>query len=601
MNRFHKIQTALLLTASACLLFSACAKSGKNVSSANRVVIHNLSDFESLNPFNSTDANSTYAEEQIFDRLIHINPKTLEYNIPWLAEAMPEESADHMTFDFKIRKDIKWADGKPLTGDDVIFSLKALKNPLNTSSAQKRTYVDYIHSAEFIDGDHFRVRFKMAKPYFLVMQAGFGDVFYILPKHIFDPKGLTDQYSWDDIASIVEKPKPVELDSAKIATLHFNPIMQEFATEFTATETGRTKQYLQGSGPYKFDEWVTQQYVRFVKNPNYVNHWGPLGEAHPDTLIYKTISDWNSAVTALKSHDMDVIGQLQAPYYVKIDTGAKTQLQKTSFFLPQYTFLGFNQKNPIFRDPKVRLALAYLVDRKTMIDKILYGLAKPTQSPTFFGRPEFNGDLPEIPFDPNRAKALLDSLGWRDSDGDGILDKVIDGKKTAFKFTFLVNAGNETRKRILLVVAESMRKVGISAEVSATEWSIYLSRMRDHQFDAHFGAWISDPYETDNYQLYHSSQATNRGSNYDSYTSPRADRLMEQIRAEPDIAKRLPMQRELQRIFYEDQTECFLWVPENSAAYTDRFDNVSWNAYRPGYDPAYWSIRGAAGVAQVNQ
>ena len=567
----------------------------QKLSTSNRVVEWLLADYEGLNPFNTTGANETYGEEQIFERLIACNPKTLEYNIPWLAEAMPVESADHLTFDFTIRKDIKFADGTPMTGDDVVFSLKVLKNPFNTLSGQKRTYVDCIHSAELV-GDQYHVSFKLWKPYFLVKQAAFGDVLFIIEKKLFDPKGLTDTYTWDDIAAVVEKAaKGKEIDSTILAA-HMNPNMKAQADWFTNTiEVQRDPKYIQGTGPYKLDKWVTQDMVRFIRNPYYVNHWGPIGDANPDTLIYKVINDFNSAVTALKAQDVDLIGFLQPQFWVKIDTAKQPFIKKTTFPLPSYALLGWNMKNPIFADVNVRRAMAYLVDRKTIVSKVLYGLANLTQSPVISTHHEYLKQ-PEIPFDPARAQAILDSAGWDKRNSDGVRYKMINGQKVPFSFTFLVNSGNETRKNILLIVTEAMRKVGIDAKISTLEWSIFLDRMRDHNFDARYGAWQQDPFEADNYQLYHSSQAANRGSNYDSWNSPRADELLTKIRAEMDDAKRLELQQEFQRVFYEEQPNTILWEPLNPVVYLDRFDSVAFTAYRPGYDISTWKIRGAIGA-----
>jgi peptide/nickel transport system substrate-binding protein len=579
------------------LVIVGCNRSKDN-SHANRVVEFVLSDFERINPFNSTDANATYCEEQIFQRLLTANPKTLNYDVPELADSLPVESADHLTFDFRLRKGMKWADGQDLTGADVIFSLKALKNPFNVQSAQKRVYVDAIHSAELIDGDPYRIRFKLWKPYFLVKQAGFGDVLYILPKHIFDPKSLTDKYNWDEIAAIVEHTGDKEVDSAALAQ-HKNPAMQEFADWFTSSDLSRDPKYIQGSGPYKLDEWKTNDYVRLIRNKYYQNTTGEIGAAYPDTLIYKTINDWSAAVTALKARNIDLIGSLQAQYWVQLDS-AKSGISKTTFPLGSFSYIGFNQRSPIFSDKGVRWAMAYLVDRDLIIDKILFGLAKKTESPISSTHPEFS-DLPLIPYDPDRAKQILDSLDWKDHDGDGVRDKMIGGKRIPFKFTFTMNAGNETRKKILLVFAESLRKIGIEADVSQLEWSVFISRLRDHQIDAHYGGWINDPFEADNYQLYHSSQAKNRGSNYDSYSSARADKLMEDIRSEFDDAKRKELQRELQQVFYDDQANLFLWEPLNNTAWVNRFDNVEWGPYRPGYDISTWKVRGIGGPKPTAQ
>ena len=570
----------------------------------NRVVEHILSDLERLNPFNSSGANETYVQEQIFERLLRIDVKTMRYDIPWLADSLPVESPDHMQFDFRIRKGVKWADGKDLTGNDVVFSLKALKNPFNVQSAQKRTYVDYIHSAELIDGDPYHVRFKMWKPYYLVKQAAFGDVLYIIPKHLFDPQGISDKYTWDDIADIVETQEGADLDSATLAKKQANPAMKEFADWFTQTETGRDPKFVQGSGPYKLKQWITSDRIVLDRNPNYTNKGGAqyasYGEANPDELIYKVINDWNATVTAIKSRDIDLIGFLQPQYYVKVDTASLQYLSKTTFPLPAYALIGWNHKRPYFKDRNVRLALAHLIDRPTIIDKVLYGYAKPTQSPVFFGKPEYHPNLPTIPYDPEKAKTMLKEAGWVDSDGDGVLDKNVDGVKTDFEFSFLVNSGNDTRKQILLVISESMRKVGIKAEVQTIEWTIFLDRLRDHNFDARYGSWNSDPFENDSYQLYHSSQARNRGSNYDGWMSPRADKVLESIRAELDEAKRLELQREFQQIYYDEQPEACLWVPDYPAVWVDRYDNVSFNSVRPGFNQAWWKVRGA-GPAKKEQ
>jgi len=323
---------------------------------------------------------------------------------------------------------------------------------------------------------------------------------------------------------------------------------------------------------------------------------------HPDTLIYKLIADWNAAVTALKARDIDLIYFIQPPYFTKIDTTIQPFIKKTTFPLGSYVLLNWNLQKPWFTDVKVRWALAHLIDRQTIINKVLYGLAKPTQSPVAFWRKEYNKDLPLITYDPDLAKRMLDSAGWKDHDGDGILDKEIDGKLVPMKFTMITNANNEVRKQVLLIISEAFRKVGIDAEVQTTEWSIFLDRLRDHSFDVAYGAWQDDPYETDNYQLYHSSQAKNRGSNYSYYSSPRADHLMEAIRSEFDEAKRMDLQRQFQQVFYEDQANCILWVPENPAVWVDRFDNVSWNSVRPGFNQSWWKIRGASGggVKQVS-
>ena len=113
-----------------------------------------------------------------------------------------------------------------------------------------------------------------------------------MPKHIFDPKGLSDQYSWDDIAAIIEKvANPDNLDSAKIAKMARNPAMKDFADWMTTPELGRDPKYIQGSGPYKLALWSTNDRIILNRNPNYINKGNsPLGIVYPDTSNVQTYS-----------------------------------------------------------------------------------------------------------------------------------------------------------------------------------------------------------------------------------------------------------------------------------------------------------------------
>jgi peptide/nickel transport system substrate-binding protein len=200
----------------------------------------------------------------------------------------------------------------------------------------------------------------------------------------------------------------------------------------------------------------------------------------------------------------------------------------------------------------------------------------PIQSPVYFqDKKHFNPDLPEIPFDIEKAKQLLSEAGWKDSDGDGVLDKIINGKKVNFRFTYLLNT-NESRKQAILVIIDALKKAGIDADVQTLEWSVYLDKTKKHEFDATMGAWILSDYPPDEFQIFHSSQSMGEGSNFTSYKDPIADSLLVQYRQEFDEAKRLEIIKRLQKIFYDDQAYTFTWTPKAKYIYGDRFKNVRW-------------------------
>jgi len=161
----------------------------------------------------------------------------------------------------------------------------------------------------------------------------------------------------------------------------------------------------------------------------------------------------------------------------------KFGLKKALVLEPVYSYIGWNNETPYFSDPKVRMAMSYAIDRASIIEKIFYGMAVPIQSHVFYKSEYYDSTLPIIPFDLEKSKQLLSEAGWKDTDGDGILDKMIDGKKVDFKFMF-TNNNNPTRRKIALIIIDALKQIGISADIQDYEWSVFLDRVKRHEFDA---------------------------------------------------------------------------------------------------------------------
>ncbi len=556
------------------------------------VRIHILSEPETLNPLTSYNLDAVTIELQIFECLLRMDPKTGKL-IPWLAEELPTESADHKQFDFKLRKGILFSDGKELTGNDVIFTVKAMKNPFNAAGTNIRSYTDDVQSAELIGGDPYRVRITLSKSGPFMAPSIFGSVLQILPKHVFDPQGLTDKYNWEDLATIIGKKVGASIPDSILNSFSGNPAMKEYGK--WVEEFGRgaeDRKNIVGSGPYKLKEWSTNDKIILDRNSRYTNKGNyRYGTVYPNQLIYKEIFDMYSAVTAMIDNEIDVMGYMSIHFFTTIDTVRHPLLRKKGNVQDQYASLSWNLDRPFFKDRKVRLALAHLVDRKTIIDSVLYGLAKPTQSPVFYENPEYNLNLADISFNPDTARLLLKEAGWIDHDGDGIIDKMIDGKSVPFSFTFLIHMGNDIRMKILLMVSDAMRKVGIDTKVERIEWSVYLERIRNHDFDASYAGWANPQGENDSYMLYHSSQSKNGGANHGNWNNPRADQLLEAIRSEFDQAKRYTLQREFQQLFYDEQPATMLWVPFTPVAWSNRFEEPEFFPNTISFDPSQWKLR----------
>jgi peptide/nickel transport system substrate-binding protein len=166
---------------------------------------------------------------------------------------------------------------------------------------------------------------------------------------------------------------------------------------------------------------------------------------------------------------------------------------------------------------------------------------------------------------------------------------MINGKKVDFKFTYLLNT-NESRKQTILVIADALKKIGIIAEIQVLEWSVFLEKIKKHEFDALMGAWVLTDFPPDQYQIFHSSQSKNDGSNYGSYSNPTADSLMVAYRKEFDETKRIEINKQLQKVLYDDQAYTFLWTPKAKYVYSDRFKNVRWYPTPPTayHTPEWW-------------
>jgi peptide/nickel transport system substrate-binding protein len=530
------------------------------------LVLHELSDPEQLNPVTSNDAGSADVLGYIFESLLMRDPKSLEL-IPALAEARPNISKDKRSYTFKIRRDARFQDGRPLTGEDVLFSTKVIKCPL-VNAPFLRVYFNSLVNAELLDP--YTIRFVIKEPYFL-NESVLGGI-TVMPRHYYDPENLLGNTS---MAELLQDP----------AKLGDN--IKKFADAFNKNYNRNPM----GSGPYKFNQWKTGQEVELIRDANYWGYGKPgIDQPYLNRFKFRIVNNYDAALVRLKSGEIDYMERLE-PVQVIRGTNSdrfKRQFRKYEYYSPTYTYIGWNNDHPIFSDKRVRRAMTYFTDRQQMVKTILFGLGQVVEGPIYFFRPEYDKNLPSIPFDPQKGLELLKEAGWSDSDGDGILDKVIDGKTTPFRFEIKINSGNATRKSIALTLQDQLRRYGIAASVRELDWTIFLDDTKNHKFDAMVGGWAMPVTESDAYQLWHSSQAANKGSNFISYKNERVDEILEQYRGEFDEQKRIQLYREFQKILSDEQPYTFLFVGKFVSAVHRRFENV--RVLPGGLRPIEWWV-----------
>jgi len=522
------------------------------------LVSHILSDPESLNPLTSNDATSSSILEHIFESLLTRDPKTLEIK-PDLATERPQISDDKLTYTFTIRRDAHFQDGRPLSGQDVLFSLKVIKNPW-VNAPFRRVYYQSLVQAELLDDGTIRLVAK--EPYFRNESILGG--FDILPRHYYDPEGLLGSLSVAQLDAMQpgQETASPEADKAR-----------QFAEQFNKTFTRNPM----GSGPYKLQHWKTGQEVALVRDPDY---WGTgkdgIDQVYIDRRVMRVFNNPAAALVALKAGELDTMG-LEPLQHLRQTKGRRftKKFDKHLYFSPGYTYIGWNNRHPIFRDKRVRQAMTYLTNRKQMVKTILFDLGEVVDGPVYLFRPEYDKTLYSHPYDPQKARQLLGEAGWADTDGDGILDKVLEGNQVPFKFEIKFNSGNDIRKSVALTLQDELKKHGIEVTVRQLDWTIYLDDVRNHKFDAMILGWAMPITEPDGYQVWHSSQAQNKGSNAISFKNERVDQLLEENRRTFDPQKRIELYREFQQILNVEQPYTFLFIRKSVLAVDKRFHNVT--------------------------
>ena len=254
-------------------------------------------------------------------------------------------------------------------------------------------------------------------------------------------------------------------------------------------------------------------------------------EANPKRLVYETINDFNTALVALKGGKLDVIYVTPVKDYLDLDESPKFKenFAKSEPPMLVYAYLGLNVRDKILKDVKVRQALAHLVDVDQIIEKVLYGLGTRVIGDVLPShKDDYNNDLALYKYDVEKAKSLLSEAGWADSDGDGILDKVIDGQKTPFKLVYNYNAGNPVRETVGLLSQQWFKAVGIELSIVPLDWSLYLDELKKQKVQMWYGSWIQDPRDYDPRQIWH-TESRNGGSNYTGYGNAASDQLIEDI------------------------------------------------------------------------
>ncbi|MEA4862609.1 MAG: peptide-binding protein [Victivallaceae bacterium] len=496
---------------------------------------------DNFNPILSADHTSRIIQNYVNATLAKRNDADPNVYEGVLAESW-EESPDHLSYRIKLRPNIYWQDftdpvtgeefrNVPVTSEDFKFYVDVIKNE-EVNCAALRNYLADLDSVEVISDREFVVKWK--SPYFLTLAS------------TLEMEPLPRKLYWN---------YPGKFDPARFNDDHARNAM------------------MVGCGPYKLVKMERNQRVVLQRFDRYIGERFGAAPALKE-LEFEVVSHPNTRFQMLMAGDLDVlpltpeqwVNRTGVPEFSDTGTLVKVKAPRLAYF-----YLGWNLRNPMFADARVRNALTMLVNRPKIIEDVFYGLAQIQTGPFYLGTPPCDPEVKPLPFDPEQARKLLAECDWRDSDGDGILDR--DGVK--FEFSLTYPADSPTTERMLTIIKEDMAAAGIDMQMQSFEWSVFQQKVDERAFDCYFMGWASMSFEQDPYQIWHSSQAELKsGSNYIGFKNPEADRLIEEIRREFDSAKRNELCHQLQQLIHREQPYTFLVAPAQLLAYPRRYRNL---------------------------
>ncbi|MDJ0521084.1 MAG: ABC transporter substrate-binding protein [Planctomycetota bacterium] len=227
-----------------------------------------------------------------------------------------------------------------------------------------------------------------------------------------------------------------------------------------------------------------------------------------------------------------------------------------------FNYIGYKNSHPIFRDPKVRRAMTHACNRVKILDLLNEGRGKILTGPSYWRAPTAPKDIEPLAFDLQKAAALLKEAGWEDTDGDGVLDKEIDGTRRSFEVDAKVPSGSPAVLTIFKVFREDLLKIGVKIEVKTLQWSQYLKEVTDDRnFEICSLGWNTGGWDNDFTQIWHSSQiAEPKSSNHIEFSDAEVDRLIEKARKTFDEKDRIEVQSAVHRRIHELQPYTFLFT-----------------------------------------
>ncbi len=379
---------------------------------------------------------------------------------------------------YTLRDDIYWSDGTPITSKDAAFWFEVGKHP--GAPLQDPTYWERLKEMRVIDDKNFVVVFEPAFFYDLV-----GSAIGLAPEHVM-------REAWEATKAEIAK-LDLKKDAQKVTDLY-----HKFISSFASPKAlNQGKQVF--SGPFTVRRWVPNSSLELIRNPKF--HIEPPGGAdkYVQKVVYRFIQDTNALLVAILGGAIDATSSVALTF----DQARAPQLTRRAegrfdiWMVPGVIwehievnkFTNVQSVRDLMLDKKeTRQALTYAMNRQGLVEAFFQGLQPVADTWVHFQDPNANPNVRKYPYDPEKARAILAELGWKDLDGDGYLErKTEDGRTVKFEIEYVTTAGNRIRERTQVFFQNDLKKVGIKVKINNAPSAVVFSH--DFFSKAYDGSW----------------------------------------------------------------------------------------------------------------
>jgi peptide/nickel transport system substrate-binding protein len=493
------------------------------------------SDAVSFHPYLTSDGASGGYQGMVYTGgLLRLHENTLEY-IPNMAESYTI-SEDGLTFTFKLRQDLKWSDGQPITAQDFKWTYDQVIKPENG--------YPYLDQLEFITGyealDDYTLEIKIDKIYAPALGQMSG-LITPLPKHVWE------KLDWSD------PEKNPEINSPSVV-----------------------------SGPYKLAEWKRDQFALFEANENYWYHGAPNIDRYsieivPDQdIAYQKMKSSETDTGTITPENLEEARQLEnITVYEWWSVGAST------------TFVALNLREGFpTADINVRHGLNYAIDKDLLTEEVMVGQGRTVCSIYPGTSWAYNPDVPCYEYDQDKAIAEFAQAGYTFKDGQ-MLDK--EGNQLTLKLLFGPNS-NKVRELIAVSVQDFLAEIGVKVEIQALEWSSFLETVRaeEPEWDMVILSISSTPDPHTSFPWWLEENIPQM--NFSAYINKDVERLFDEAAGTYDVEVRKEKYAEIQQIIAEDSPRIFLFYGKSWSGQNKRIQGIEPAVLGIGWNSEDWFI-----------